>query len=215
MQMGKSALPEVRVAFDRWQAITGLDQTSPEWGEVWQVLKDTGFLAALQQRGLFDDQDRLPGNSASAVAFQMAVIGGARLHHQLASEPQRAGLEGLSVGQCTAVAAALIVQYATLFDGLPLEPCLTQLDIELNRRVRAVLRSPRVALRWQLGKLAPHDFGHACGHSLLDLVVAEAIDNDDYAANVFVRASSDLCVQLGLAPLCTGEWLLYSSEPPL
>lgn len=216
MQTGMFALPEVRAAFKQWQATTGLDQTSPEWGEVWQVLKDSGLLAQAQQAALFDDPDTAPDQTR---ALRLAIMGGAVLYRQLLGQPQRAGLEGLSIAQCTAMAAALIERFYQdngLLGGLDVWQALTLLERELPVRVRGVVRSPEVALRWQLRDKPRRETDHTgTGHSLLDHVLAEAVDNDDFAHKVFARTHTDPCVRLGLEPLCTGEWLLYSTAPGL
>lgn len=205
--MGIFTLPETHAALVRWQEITGLDEASPEWGEVYQVLKDTELLRADQcpQRALFDPPELSLGDTAEVTALRLAIVDGAVFHRQAV---ELAGYEKLSLGTCTATVAALVGQFYDL-SGLTFEQALFLLETELPVRVLGVVPAPSVALMWQAeGPTAMAKLGAT---SLATHVLRAAFDDDDFAVRVFARTAESPEHHLALAPLCTGSWVVYNS----
>jgi hypothetical protein len=203
-------LPETHAAFVRWQEIMGLDEASPEWGEVYQVLKDTELLRADQcpQRALFDPPELSLGDTAEVIALRLAIIGGATLCRQIAQASDWRLLLELGVATATAIVAALVGQFYDL-SGLSFEQALFRLETELPVRVLGVVAAPSGALMWQaqgteaMAKLGPT--------SLATQVLRAAFDDDEFAVRVFARTAESPEHHLALAPLCTGSWLVYDS----
>lgn len=214
--MAMFTLPETYAALVRWQEITGLDTGSSEWGEVYQVLKDTELLRADQcpQRALFDPPELSLGDTAEVIALRLAIVGGAVFHRQAI---ELAGHEKYSLGTCTAIVAAMLVGFYDCFHepraGLPFEQALYRLETELPMRVKGLAPYPSVALKWQAeGMLAAGQLGRT---SMAAQVLLAAFDDDEFAVRVFARTAESPEHHLALAPLCTGSWLVYDSTPLL
>lgn len=210
--MGMFTLPETHAALVRWQEITGLDETSPEWGEVYQVLKDTELLHAdrCPQRALFDPPDLPLGETTEAIALRLAIVGGAVFHRQAIGLAEH---EKYSLGTCTAIVAAMLVGFYDTMSGLPFEQALLRLEIELPKRVRGLALYPSIALKWQAeGMVAAGQLGRT---SMAAQVLLAAFDDDEFAVRVFARTAGDPDLHVGLAPLCTGSWVVYDSAVKL
>jgi hypothetical protein len=209
--MGIFTLPETNAALARWRELTGLDEASSEWGEVYQVLKDTELLAADRspQRGLFDNPDQPLGDTAEVIALRLAIVGGATLARHIAQEN---GWPLLGVATATAIVAALLGQFYDL-SGLTFEQALLQLETELPKRALGVSPAPSMALMWQAeGTMAMAKLGAT---SLATQVLRAAFDDDEFAVRVFDRTAQNPEYHLAVAPLCTGSWLVYDSARTL
>lgn len=205
--MGTFTLPETRAAFDRWQDITGLDEDSPEWGEVLAVLRDTDLLAAdrAAQRHLFEDPAAPLGDTEQVRALRLAIVGGAQFHRD-----QTPAGSPLGLAMATAVVATLIQRhYGEDITGLPVEQGLYLLEREVDVRTMGVTVSPAVALKWLMPRSFAPDSGGVDRDSMVGVVVDTAWDNDEFAVAVFDRLAENRHHHVALAPMCTGAWLVY------
>lgn len=187
------SLPETHAALARWCEITGLDETSAEWGEVSQVLRDTGLLDADRCPPLFDE-------AVGTRALRMAVVGGALVSRAMPK---------LDLATATAVTAALLeCRYADMA-GWPEELALTRLEVETPQRVIQLADSPADALAVLLRPALEHPDAQmwALKHPSAPLTLHEAMADDRFALRVFDRLGRQHGI--GLAALSYGGWLLY------
>lgn len=204
-KVGEFLLDEARAAQARWNDITGLDQSSSDWGEVWRVLADSYLLdadrMAEQELDLFD----LPSSGARHPSQKMrrlriAVIAGA----QYAKSQSR-----FDVATSTAIVIAVMnrVSPGPISDE---ERALRALARELPNRVVDVFATQSDALRWRvdhiLGCWRPEDRQKVLD-SELHMILSKASGSERVAEEVFAQLAAWRGVRLGLLSLCYGGWL--------
>jgi hypothetical protein len=197
-------LPESHAAYLRWCEVTGLDESTTAWGEVWQVLDQCGLLEAdtMPQQRLFDP----PGEQPLLRALRLALLGGA--YYSTA--------EGVDPATATAVVSALMAAEFTGL-GLSFEQELTLLRREVPRMVVEVVDTPSQALLRPVRLAVEEMYGAAGGQAekVNDLVlqILDAATHDDaFARRVFRRLASDVRWRVNLIGLCHGQWLVYRRE---
>jgi hypothetical protein len=205
--------PQTNDAYRTWCEMTGLDQTSPAWGEVWQVLEQSGLLDAdrAPQPGLFDPPQLPTGDTAELRRLRLALLGGAFLASTHGDK---------EYGTATAVVAAL-TEHELADQGLPFEQELTRAQLLLDdpRTVIAVRDSPSETLLWLLHEHGVPDWLTSIDgpgeqplwrpqpHALLTLIMHEAMISDEFSVRVFAAAAARGGHRL--LPLCHGQWLAY------
>lgn len=194
-------MPETHAAYRRWCAITKLDETSPEWRAVFEVLDESGLIECDRnpQRSLFDDPSAPLGDSPGARRLRLVVLAGAELSRRTPFD----------VATATAVAAAMLdVVYAPGQLSGDVEDDLLALCAELPRRVLRVLPGPGDAVAWLLtAELDEMSIERAdLANTIMGAALTEARRDEDLAVRVIDRVSG-----IGIAPLARGGWVLYST----
>lgn len=198
-------LPECNEAFARWQEITGLDATSPEWGEVRQVLHHAGLLAADRDLDpvLFEMPTSERARHADAVfRLRLCLLAGARYVEQEAEA-------ALDVATATAVVAALLDDFYDRGFWAEFNRWVTRLSAEVPRRVVTVVHNPADALNHLVDRAGGMPEGLATLHQV---VWQAAMGSDQVARTVFAVLEGSREHRLKLVPLCTGQWLLYRNN---
>jgi hypothetical protein len=196
--------PEGHAVYQRWCEITGLDKGAPDWGEVMQVLADSGLLEAAdrsEQWTLFDD----PAHGAEAPAFRqlrLAVVGGALLS-QITGQ--------VDIASSVSVVTTLLTHHYGAMRDVSFEQALTRLEVEVPQRVIQVVRSPADALTWLITQVVDGSELTAVVQQCpeLALVLRLAGLNDAFAREVFEALAEDPIRRLALAEMPCGSWLLY------
>lgn len=205
-------LTENQKVFEMWREATGLDEDSPEWGEVWSVLEQAGLLRADQvpQPALFDDPQLAEVDAAEGRRLRLALLTGA----SVAAKIER------NIAVATAMVVAL--QDHELADsGLELVHEVLLAEAKFMQITGVVCDSPGDGLQWLLGHqhvtgwvLAYWQGGSgtrtpardaAC--ELLIALIEESTRNDSFAAQVFDHLDGDGGFRL--LPLAHGQWLAY------
>lgn len=203
---------ECNTAFEQWQQLTGLTRQSEEWGEVWQVLGDSGLLHAdrMPEPGLFGDANGGDGQPEPTELrrLRLAIVGGAGYWRDTPDH--------YDLPTCTALAAALADVFREDINGLPFDHAVTWLRHALVERVRFIADSPGAALGVLLTGAflnAPPQFGQqqfAMHYGELLVILREAASHDEFAIQAFGALSRRHGVALWA--LCTGEWVVYSTS---
>lgn len=202
-------LDALNQALATWCEITGLDTSSPEWGEVAAVLDDCGLLDAdrLPQHSLFDAEDAPPPpeHIAAVLRTRTALIGGARIAQQ------REDVD-LSYATGVEVMAVLLDQLYRTLEPWQFTGGEEVLGSEAAQRLLCVARSPSDALGFLLvTRCLTYDIDEQ--PPLIALLLRVALDNDDLARDVFARIPElGREYQVGLAPLCDGRWIIYDTN---
>jgi hypothetical protein len=204
-KVGEFLLPEAQAAQARWSDITGLDESSSDWGEVWRVLFDSRLLdadrMAEQELDLFD----LPSSGSQHPSQKMrrlrvAVIAGAEYW---------ASQKRYDVATATAIVVAVMnrVHPGVISDE---ERTVRELVRELPDRVVEVFATRSDALRWRIDKVLaswkPEDRARV-QDSELHTILTVASAYEMVAEEVFMRLSAARFVRIALLPLCYGGWL--------
>lgn len=211
---GTFTLRETQAALREWCLLTGLDVTSPTWGEVWQVLSQSGLLEADRnpQRTLFDPDAALgdtPGVRRLCLAIQAGV--GIRTHPLAGRDPVN-----LDPATGTAVVAALMEHHYSEVDRLSFERALTLLNQDLPQRVLGIYDTPGQALGDQLGVEVGTLLNRPDMTGVPDIimqVIGEAIEDDRFAERVFRALAEHEFWRLALVPLCHGQWVVFRCAP--
>lgn len=201
-------LPELNAARDTWATVTGLDTSSPEWGEVMAVMDDCGLLSAdqLPSPTLFDGEDAAPPpeHTAAVLRTRLALAGSAYL--------VRRSERTLAPATAVEIMAVLLDQVYAGTEKWDPEYAEMRLGADVADRLVGLVDSPSEALRylrdrehrWTVREPDVTD-------PLSWLVLDKAYDSDGVALAVFADLDRIAAhgYQAAIAQLCDGRWVMY------
>lgn len=207
-KVGEFLLPEAQDAQARWDDITGLDASSPDWGEVWRVLVDSRLLDADRMAEQELDLLDLPTSGSRHPSQKMrrlrvAVIAGAEYWRTQ---------KRFDLATATAIVTAVVdrAHPGAISDE---ERLIRELVRTLPGRVVDVFPTRTDALHWRVDR-ALSRWSQADRDRVLDselgMILQVASGYETVAEEVFVRLAANRNLRLALLPLCYGGWLAYS-----
>jgi len=218
--------PELHAAYTQWLQITGLDDTTPQWHEVWRAFAAHGLVtdSRIQQRKEDEaDPELVPGDSINARRVRIALLAGARYAASLTppegapQAPEEPGTESYSIGPVLSLEIALALLHDHLsaeFLQQPVPAAAEQLVETMTVMDCAVYGKASYALAHEItAARRPPNTGDGAAEpavwpELVETILTQAVHDEVFAEHILVVLNETRApVRFALLP--RKHWLIY------